>query len=454
MPAGLPRARMRRIASSLTSSPPWRTGIFGRRDPSSGSHFTGLLMQTLHAQRRCVPPPHDVLCRVAVGVVAVPALNAREARLALTTSRVHGTAGRTGLRRVGRIDLDDPAATLLHFVGEDQLKRAPALRQDGAVETSLLPDQTPRIGKGARRRGGHGPDAQVLQHHDAEPPGDLERSAVVEVTSDASRTGLETRNPLPLPSIAARASLAPGKRALRPALGGLNPIQARRHGQHLARGQGEGVGHAPVDPDDGAEILRSVVLNLAGEGDVPSVRPARDGHILDIALDRAGIAELHPTDLRQAHGAPFPVQAAGFDLPAGEAEGVVDTFLARRRIAYPAAEEVGEGFVEVAQRLLLAGDVDGLDPVVLCSEARQFSGLLNIAETVRPAPRRPLLQGEIVDEAAYARELAEQGFLLSGRTQLEAEAAGDHPETLQIGLRSRNMDVRRGRHAVYALHAP
>src|SRR5215210_768371 len=97
-------------------------------------------MHTLDAQMRCVPPPHDVHGRIAVGVVAVSASDALKVSLVLATSGVNGTTGRTGLRRKGGIGLHDPAAVFLHLVGEDQVEYAPTLVQDGAVEPSLLPN--------------------------------------------------------------------------------------------------------------------------------------------------------------------------------------------------------------------------------------------------------------------------------------------------------------------------
>src|SRR5919205_4090756 len=108
----------------------------------SGSHFIGLPMQTLHAHRRRVPT-QDILRSVHVGVVAVPASDTFEGRLALATPRVNGTTSRTGLRRKGGVDFDNPAAALLHLVSEDPFKSAPTLVQDGAVETGFLPHHAP-----------------------------------------------------------------------------------------------------------------------------------------------------------------------------------------------------------------------------------------------------------------------------------------------------------------------
>src|SRR5215207_3779748 len=224
-------------------------------------------------------------------------------------------------------------------------------------------------------------------------------------------------------AIPAGATLAPGQNALRPALGRPDPVEAGGHRHHLARGQGERRCHAPVDAKSGAEVLQRLALNLAGKRYVPSVRPARDGRVLDRALDRAGIAELHPADLRQADGAPLPVQAAGLNFATGEAEGVADALFARGWVAGASCAEVPEGAVQVAKGLLLAGNVDGPDPVELGPKIGQLSGLGDVVEPlsglplVVPPPIPALFQREVVDEAADARELAEQSFLFSGRAE-------------------------------------
>jgi putative transposase len=415
-------------------------------------------MQALHVQQSSVPAPYNKR-RIPVGMVGVTTGDATKSRLAFARACVNDTTCSTRLGTIGRVHFDHLTAALLHLVGEDQVERAPTLIQNGTVEPGLLPDHAPRIVHGARGRGGHVLDAEVFQHGNAEPLGNVERGAVVEVAADAPRTPLKPGDTAALSGIATRTPPATRQDALRAALRRLDPIQARGHGHHLAGRKGKGRRYAPVDTHGRPEVLQRLALNRAGEGDVPSVRPARDGRVLDRALDRAGIAELHPADLRQADGAPLPVQAAGLNFATGEAEGVADALFARGRVAGASCEEVPEGAVQVAKGLLLAGHVDGPDPVELGPKIGQLSGLGDVVEPlsglplVVPPPIPALFQREVVDEAADARELAEQSFLFSGRAELEAIAAGEHPETLQVGLRSRNVEIRRGRHVVYDLHA-
>ena len=109
-------------------------------------------MQTLHAQRRCVPPPFDADRSIDVGVVSVTTTDAYEARLALAAPGVNDTTCGTGLGcEPGRHSHDQPAS-LLHLVGEDRCELVPARIQDHTVEARLLADIA--AGLGHRPAGG------------------------------------------------------------------------------------------------------------------------------------------------------------------------------------------------------------------------------------------------------------------------------------------------------------
>src|SRR5215207_1703686 len=166
-------------------------------------------MQTLHARMRCAPPPHDILSRVTVGVVAVSTSDAFKDRLALATSRIHDTAGPTGLRGEGRVDLDHPTAVFLHLVGEDCFKPTPALIQDRAVEARFLAHPAARLSLRACGRGRHGLDMQIFQGGDPKAARDVDCGPVVEVAPEATGAGLQASHTPTLASVAARAALAP-----------------------------------------------------------------------------------------------------------------------------------------------------------------------------------------------------------------------------------------------------
>src|SRR5215204_2636202 len=299
-------------------------------------------MQALHVQQSSVPAPYNKR-RIPVGMVGVTTGDATKSRLAFARACVNDTTCSTRLGTIGRVHFDHPTAALLHLVGEDQVERAPTLIQNGTVEPGLLPDHAPRIVHGARGRGGHVLDAEVFQHGNAEPLGNVERGAVVEVAADAPRTPLKPGDTAALSGIAMRTPPATRQDALRAALRHLDPIQARGHGQHLAGRESKRCRHPTVDAHRGPEAGGSFVLDLAGKRYVPTARAICDGRVLDRAPDRAGVAELHPSDFGQAHRAPLPIQASDFDLATGEAKGVVDAPLASRWVAGSPGEEVCEG---------------------------------------------------------------------------------------------------------------
>jgi hypothetical protein len=383
-------------------------------------------MHTLHFQQRCAPPPFDVDRRVDVGVIGVAAADAVEARLALTVaaSGIDHTARRAGLRRESSGHSDHLTAALFHFVGKDRREEVPAHVEDAPVQPNLLADVAAGLYKGTPRAGGHATRVQALKYSDAEALGDVESSALVEVAPDARLPRLEPRDTGLRSPLSVRSTLTPGEDALCVALAGLDPPQAPRHDQHVARGQNERCNHAPVDADHPRARRGRVVRDLVGEGDVPARGIKAVAHILQVAAHRPRVAELDPADLRQAHGAPLAVQGLHRDLAAREAEAVVHAAPAGLREARPAREEVAESTVEVAQGLLPARDVDGPYPVELGAQLCEVGGLSDVAEPVLPTPGRLLLQAEIVDEATHARELPEPGLLLGRRSQLLAEAAG------------------------------
>jgi hypothetical protein len=381
-------------------------------------------MQTLHVQQRRVPTPY-VDRGIDVGVVAVTTSETPEPRLAFARPRINDTTGRTGLAREPGRHRHHLSAALLHLVSQDCRELVPARVQDRSVQPRLLADVATGFRDGAFRAGGHAARVQVFEHSDTKAFGDVERGPVVEVAADARLPGLEARDAGLGPASAVRSALSPGDGSLRPALASLEPLQARGHRQHFARGEGEGRCNTTVDADHLTTRRGYLVHDRAGERDVPAERVEADGHVLHDASDRPAVAIFHPADLGQAHGRPVRVEPLHGDLAAGEAEGVVHAATASTREARPAREDVAEGAVEIAQSLLLARHVDGAHPVELGPQARQVGSLSDIPEAVLPAPGRPLLQSEVVGQSADARELPEQGLLHGQRFQLEAKTAGD-----------------------------
>ncbi len=120
-------------------------------------------MPFLHDHRRRVPT-QDVDRSIVVGMGAEAASATVERRLAFTTLPVHGSAGRTGLRGVARIDLAKVSAPLFELVGQHGFEPVPALIADCPVEIRPLPD----VGSGRLRcplgTAGHVASGKVFQH--------------------------------------------------------------------------------------------------------------------------------------------------------------------------------------------------------------------------------------------------------------------------------------------------
>jgi len=111
-------------------------------------------------------PVRDVLRRVDVRVVAVPAGHAPEHRLAVTVGRCDVLAGMAGLRRVRSLDLLHPPGGLLLQPGHQQ---APYRFQDAPVQPSLRPNVAARLVLGAARGTGHSLHGQTFDPDHIEP---------------------------------------------------------------------------------------------------------------------------------------------------------------------------------------------------------------------------------------------------------------------------------------------
>lgn len=384
-------------------------------------------MRTLHVQQRCVPPPFDIHRSIDVGVVGMATRDASEARLALAAPCINNTARGAGLAREPSRDSHDLTAPFLHLVGQDRCELVPTCVQDHAVETSFLAHVPTGLGDGAARRGSHLTCLQIFENSHAAASRYVESGPVVEVSPNASLSGLEPGDTslCSLPTL--RPSLATGHDPLCFPLGRFDQPKTPRQCQHFAGREGERCHYTPIDADNPRTRRGRLAFNLAREGDVPAGGIKADGRILQSTPHRSSVSKLYPAYFRQANGGPLRVQASCFDLTAWKAEGVIDASLSWARIACPSREEALERPVQVAKCLLLAGNVYGSDPIEFASQPSKVCGLQDIANAVLSAPSRSLLKCEIVDKTAHARELLEQVFLLGQRNQLKAVSAdGDH----------------------------
>lgn len=397
-----------------------------------GSRFNGPATGTLHAQQRGAPPPKYLNRSVRIGVFTVPAGDARKHRLALAGSGVDGTAGRAGLRTVGCWNSDYLSAAFLHFVAENGRELVPSGVQDRTVKARFLSDVAAGRPHAAGSRSSHVSGLKVFQHDYAEPLGNVDGSAMVEVTPDARLPSLETRDTGLSFAPPVRTALAPSNDPLCLALLGFNLVQARRHAHHLASRESKRRSHTPINTYCINARCGSFMLKLASERDMPSEGVKANCGVLERAAHRPRISELHPTDLRQPHSGPLIVQRANGDLAPLEPEAIVDALATRRRVGRSTTEERNISFVQVTQGLLKAGSLYGRNPRKLATyfgnlrRLRSEGYAFTCRSLIVTPPIAPLLQRDIVNMPACSGELPEQEILF----RLRSEAKPISPASL------------------------
>jgi len=384
-------------------------------------------MPFLHAHRRRVSA-QDIYRSVVVGMATETAVLAMKDRLAFAARFVNGSASRTGLRGIGRIDGDQVAAALLQFITKDGGKAAPSLVEDAPIKSGLLAHIEPRAFYGALRARRHVDDAEMFHDHNAKATRDAVASLVVPVSANARAFCRKpgTAQYRFAPTI--RSLLSPRYHALRATITPVNGIHTGRHTERLPRREHEGCGHTSINANGWSVTLRVGPIGLAGKCDVPPKCIKGNGRILYLAADRASHPKLHPAGFKQTNCSPFGIDDPNGHLTAFETKGVVQTLLAWGWISSATGEEVGKCPIEVSQGLLFAYARNGRYPVNLRAEHRQLATLLGEVQRdasvgVCVSVFLSLLQGEIIDEPADASELPEQRFLLGSWVQLVLEAA-------------------------------
>lgn len=419
-------------------------------------------MPFLDAHRRRVPAQYFDSC-VRVGMGFVAAMDTGKARLAFAASPVNTAAHRTGLRRIGGRDFTQSPAAFFQLVGEDRLKRPPALIEDRAIQPGFLPHVSARFFDGPFGGSRHVHDLEVFNRHVTEPAGNVQRRLVLPVAANAGDLGRQTRDTRQRLLAAVRPTLLARQSPLRLALAPLERVQSGGQREQLAVRKRQRVGNTAIYADARKFGPGRVVFDFAGEGNMPAERVGAHGRVEYSAIERACVAEFYPTNLGETDTAPLAVEAFNLNLTALKPEIVVQALFAGSRVFGAAREEIDEGFVQIAQRLLLARLRDSGDKIKLGPQGRQFAGLSNVIQLlpglaliVSPVVAA-LLKGEIVDEAADASERPKGMFLFGRRMELETEATHLHIANIDIGLEvckmPENSEIRKGRHVVYALHA-
>lgn len=239
-------------------------------------------MPFLHAHTRRVPA-QDVDRSVVVGMSAQAAMATVEVRLAFAAFTVHGSAGRTGLRGVGGIDLAKASSAFFELVGKDGLEAEPALIENAPVQPGLLAHHAARRFNRASRGGRHVFDAQLFQNHGSEAPADIEGCLVGPVAANAGTSGGQTGRTADGDTPAVGSFLASRHRALCGTAAPFEGFEAGGNAVALAGRKHQRDRHTAIDADARTDIGRDGLLNLTGEGDVPAERIESDGDVPDRA---------------------------------------------------------------------------------------------------------------------------------------------------------------------------
>ena len=363
----------------------------------------------------------------------VTAFDASKRCLAFAIASVDVTAVRTFPRCVSRIDFNQFTAGSGELIRKEGLELIPTMLQDRTIKPGFLCDARARLFDRPARRCRHVARLQRLDVDRSVVRGNRGRRNVVPVLADARRFGLARSGMSAGLGVSLRPALAPIGSLLRLAMLSIEDAQPLDWDRcKFAGRESDAVGDATINPNFGSKPERRIRFELTCKADVPAERRETDGRVFDDAAHRASIAKTNPPDLRQADARPIAVQSIDIDLAALEAEGLILALAARRRVAGAAGEEVLKRLVEIAQGLLFAGLRNGGDPIELGAELRQLAGLRDIIEVLSglalelPPEMLALIECRIVDRAADARELPEQGFLFGTRGELEAETAEDY----------------------------
>jgi len=186
-------------------------------------------MAFLHEHRRRVPT-QNVDRSIVVGMDAESASATDKDRLAFAAPPVHGSAGRTGLRGMARVDLAKVSTPLLKFVGKHSLESVPALIEDSTVQACLLADILAGCVYRSLGAARHIARGEIFQNHSSEATGDVEAGTMPPVLPYARCTSLQTRYAATGLRMAYRPALAARGQSLCPAL---LVLDCRKAGGHV-----------------------------------------------------------------------------------------------------------------------------------------------------------------------------------------------------------------------------
>ena len=378
-------------------------------------------MPDLHVQQRDVPTPFDILRRVQVGVLHMPAGGTTKLLLVLARSAVHCAAARAGLGGVSGIDL----LKIERLVGQHRFDLMPTDIQDGAVQSALLGDAV------QPRPLGHVLCPQALDNDGSVIAGDFGRGAVRPVLADTGLLSPDLCRALNGLTVAVAAALASGRDTLQAFVLGVQAVNARRQRVAGAVTQHQRHGNATINTNRPAHVL-NVAIDQATDTDLPAKRGACNGRLPDAALNRASVAELDPTNLGQTDARPFGIQLFNGDLAPNKAEAVASASLLELGKASLTLEESLKGGLQILHRSLLGGLTNGADKVELSAQVFQLPRLCDKVQIVArralvlPPMIDPLIKAQVPHKTAHTGKFQHRLMLFTRGFQSVCEAAKNH----------------------------
>ena len=385
----------------------------------AGSRFDRGVTAPVHGHRRRASAQDDY-CRVMVRIGGEAAVGAGKYRLALAAGCIDDSTLGTRLAGVGGIDFDERPAALRQLVIELGGERAPALRQDAAVQPAL-----------ALTRRAHTRNLQILDHYETEAVGNGPAHLVLPVTADAGDASGQPSHAAELLAPPSGSAIAATEYLLSTAALPVEPGQVRKV-ERLAVGERETDGDSTINADRRIIVCRRAMLNFTDESDMPAQSISADCDVQHATNDRARPPELDPSKARQANGGPSAIDHANGHLLGLEPETVMVAAPPICRKPGTASEKPSESFIQITQGLVQAAGWNRPDPIDIAPERGHFPALAGKVQSaacrgsILPPEVSALLKCEIVNEPHHASPLPERSFLLKSRCQPIAKSAVDH----------------------------
>ena len=352
----------------------------------------------------------DVLGRVHIRIIEMPAGTTPKNRLALTILRVAMTTGFTRPGCVRGIDL-------LHVTGSRFLQPGdqptPSGSMNGSVESRLGSNARSRRLRGAASRPDQISDLQVLDSDDVESARQIGGDRFDPILTPVRLTGLQAGD-------RARSRLGPGKLSPEPPQPPLFGCTQAGCNQKVAGRKSRRHGNASINADDLAGARPVDRSRNNGEGDMPAPRPIpRDAIGLRVLGNGTGPAKPYPADFRYPYPADVARHPAYIPLPpslAEDPESLTPARLAPRRPAVDPGDEVRHGLGEIPESLLLHGLGTRRQPRELLSGLGQLTGLFGVARCALPArPPMPMLLYRKIPDKSRVCAVLQQPLLLNER---------------------------------------